>query len=111
MSSSPSEQQAFVNGMNLALGWLRGYVAARADGNRQHLTENLQATLSLIKDDLNDTSHDGGAQAEAFLIALTDVVQVLCERQAGPDGRAQLEALEQAIEVFGQRINDTTSGE
>jgi hypothetical protein len=103
MTTPSGEGQAMVDGMNLALAYLRGYVAARADRNRQHLTQTLQATLGIVTDDLTESSPDAGAKAEAFLIALGDVVQVLCEQQAGRDGLAQLEALEQAIDVFGAR--------
>lgn len=98
------EREAMMEGFNLAFGHLRGYVAARAAGARQHLTENLTAIKDSISDDLSAPT-DAGALTESFLIALGDVVQVLCEQAAGADPKEQMRALERAINGVGTRIN------
>ncbi len=104
------EREAFAAGFNLAMSHLRGYIAARGDANRTHLMQNVNAIKDALRDDVTGTGTEAGAMTEAFLVALGDIPQLLCERIAGADAREQLKALEQAIEAQGERINDSADG-
>ncbi len=77
------QREAFVEAFNMAGAYLLGYVAARSDGNRTHLIQNVQVVKDVFTEDLCEGSPEAGARTEAFLVCVGDYVQALCEQIGG----------------------------
>jgi cytochrome c553 len=94
------DNATFVEAANMAKAYLAGYVAARADGNREHQTQNMRTITDAL---VEDAQTDAGF-IEAFLAAIGELHRRTVAHAAGPDPRHQLDLMTKVWNEFGQDV-------